>query len=86
MNKIIALIFILSTLFFMNNKRDNDPSLDYFTLNNIEALAHCESDVKWGHGKSTVLHCTNTDGQSYELDACDFDMAYETDCEGRPAQ
>lgn len=58
--------------------------LSDLTLENIDALAGCESRVKFGAGRETNLNCTNSSGESYTLKACDFDMGYSTECEGRP--
>lgn len=55
------------------------------TLENIEALADCESGVESGRGREVEIKCTNSSGETYTLRACDFDSGYEGTCTGRPA-
>ena len=65
------------------NLNQNKIELSGLALANVDALAHCESEVQHGAGRSTTLDCVNSKGETYPLDACDFDMGYSTDCEGR---
>lgn len=62
----------------------NKVELSDLALANVEALAHCESEVKHGYGRTTNLECHNSRGEKYTLSACHFDMAYSTNCEGVP--
>lgn len=82
----VALIAAMALAASWNFKQSkNEVELSDLALANVEALAHCESDVKHGYGRSTTLDCVNEKGETYTLDACDFDMGYSTDCEGRSA-
>lgn len=65
-------------------KSQDKVVLSELALANVEALAHCESEVKHGYGRTTNLECHNSRGEKYTLSACHFDMAYSTNCEGVP--
>ena len=56
--------------------------MNYFMLQNIEALANCESSVEHKKGRTVFLSCTNSNGEVYAMAACDFDSGYSTDCKG----
>ena len=55
-------------------------------LANVEALADCESPVKTEKGRFVYINCINSSGETYTLEACDFDSGYSSTCEGRSAK
>lgn len=57
-----------------------------FALANVEALADCESPVKTEKGRFVYINCINSSGETYTLEACDFDSGYSSTCEGRSAK
>ena len=67
------------------NQSRNEMKLSELGLANVEALAGCESSVKDDWGRSVTITCTNSHGESYNLQACDFDPEYPGKCQGRPA-
>ena len=87
----VALIAAMALAASWNFKQSkNEVELSDLALANVEALARYEvnpdcPNVKHGYGRSTTLDCVNEKGETYTLDACDFDMGYSTDCEGRSA-
>lgn len=81
---IIGLISVMALIGWNINKSQDKILLSELSLANVEALAHCESEVKHGAGRETELECYNSRGERYSLTACHFDMGYVTDCEGVP--
>lgn len=60
-------------------------TLSDLALANVEALAGCEDSSQTLFGREATLNCTNSNGESYQITACDFSLSYDTDCTGRPA-
>jgi hypothetical protein len=65
---------------YLNDKGSN---LNQTLLSNIEALASCESSVSTGLGGVSSLNCKNSQGETGNIPACDFNMSYNTTCTGR---
>jgi hypothetical protein len=56
------------------------------SLENVEALAGCESPSDGGAGREVTMTCPMSGGGSYSLQGCDFDESYKDEyCIGRCA-
>lgn len=81
-------LFVLTTVIIticnclFNNRKNNHSEIDCLMLQNIEALANCESSVEHKKGRTVFLSCTNSNGEVYVMAACDFNSGYSTDCKG----
>ncbi|MBR3897505.1 MAG: hypothetical protein IKJ42_10960 [Bacteroidaceae bacterium] len=60
-----------------------EMKLSDLAIDNIEALAGCESPVEKKKGIAGTLTCHYLDGNSFTIPACDFHDLYTTICIGR---
>jgi hypothetical protein len=81
-------ILVIITIAIVNVKHSHSQGsykLSALSLSNLEALGSCESEVQTKKGDVVELICVNSSGESYKLNACDFNPNYLTVCNGRPA-
>lgn len=76
----------LSFLIIVNLSLITSVATGNYSLKSIitSAFADCEDDAESGKGSSGTLNCTNSSGEEYSIDCCDFDDGYLTSCNGRP--